>query len=128
LALHRGYGLVPDLRGRCSLTPGPRRTGRSVPRLVRGMGTRAPGDRGPSCGSFGTQPRDVRPSADAPGVMHTRPNVGPDPVGMIETALLLGVAVPIAFVIAFLVGAGLSLLLERRQAAMVDRQTARLAA
>ena len=60
--------------------------------------------------------------------MHTRPNVGPDPVGMIETALLLGVAVPIAFVIAFLVGAGLSLLLERRQAAMVDRQTARLAA
>jgi hypothetical protein len=47
---------------------------------------------------------------------------------MIETALLLGVAVPIAFVIAFLVGAGLSLLLERRDAAMVDRQTARLAA
>jgi len=47
---------------------------------------------------------------------------------MIETALLLGVAVPIAFVIAFLVGAGLSLLLERRHAAMVDRQTARLAA
>jgi hypothetical protein len=44
---------------------------------------------------------------------------------MIETALLLGVAVPIAFVIAFLVGAGLSLLLERRHAAMDDRQTAR---
>jgi hypothetical protein len=60
--------------------------------------------------------------------MHTRPNVGPDAVGMIETALLLGVAVPIAFVIAFLVGAGLSLLLERRHAAMVDLQTARLAA
>ena len=34
---------------------------------------------------------------------------------MIETALLLGVAVPIAFVIAFLVGAGLSLLLERNR-------------
>jgi hypothetical protein len=45
---------------------------------------------------------------------------------MIETALLLGVAVPIAFVIAFLVGAGFSVLLERRHAAMVARPTARL--
>jgi hypothetical protein len=58
--------------------------------------------------------------------MHTRPNVEPDAVGMIETALLLGVAVPIAFVIAFLVGAGFSVLLERRHAAMVARPTARL--
>jgi uncharacterized membrane protein len=47
---------------------------------------------------------------------------------MIETAFLLVMAVPIAFVTAFLVGAGLSLLRERRPAAMVDRQTARLAA